>query len=62
MAAYTAYSLQDQYVFIHDAVLESLSCGDTQIQAGDLVMAIRRLREKDKTTQKTGFETQFQVC
>lgn len=48
-------------MFIHDAVLESLSCGDTQILAGDLVVAIQRLREKDEHTQRTGFETQFQV-
>ena len=63
MAASTLYlmSLQDQYIFIHDAVLESLSCGDTQIQAGDLVKAIQKLREKDEVTQRTGYETQFQV-
>ncbi len=53
--------VQDQYIFIHDAVLESLSCGDTQIPAGDLVRAIQRLSEKDAHTGKTGYETQFQV-
>ena len=53
---------QDQYVFIHDAVLESLTCGDTQILASGLSGAIKKLKEKDRETGRTGFETQFHVC
>lgn len=53
--------LQDQYVFLHDAVLESVSCGDTQIPAGDLRIAIERLKQMDTDTGRTGYETQFQV-
>ena len=52
---------QDQYVFIHDAVLESLTCGDTQIPASGLSGAIKKLKQKDRETGKTGFETQFHV-
>ena len=52
---------QDQYVFIHDAVLESLTCGDTQIPASGLSNAIKKLKQKDRETGKTGFETQFHV-
>ena len=52
---------QDQYVFIHDAVLESLTCGDTQIPASGLAGAIEKLKQKDKETGRTGFETQFHV-
>ena len=39
-------SPQDQYVFIHDAVLESVTCGDTQIEASSLRVAMRKLKEK----------------
>ena len=53
---------QDQYVFIHDAVLESLTCGDTQIPASGLASAIKTLKEKNRETGRTGFETQFHVC
>ena len=53
---------QDQYVFIHDAVLESLICGDTQIPASGLSSAIEKLKEKDRESGRTGFETQFHVC
>ena len=40
---------QDQYVFIHDAVLESLTCGDTQIPASGLSSAIKKLKLAGKT-------------
>ena len=52
---------QDQYVFIHDPVLESLTCGDTQILASGLSSAIKKLKEEDRVTGRTGFETQFHV-
>ena len=58
----TLWPTQDQYVFIHDAVLESLTCGDTQILASELSSAIKKLKEKNKETGRTGFETQFHVC
>ena len=37
--------VQDQYVFIHDAILERVVCGDTQIEASNLRMAIMKLKE-----------------
>ena len=48
-------------MFIHDAVLESLICGDTQIPASGLVSAIEKLKQRDSETGRTGFETQFHV-
>ena len=49
-------------MFIHDAVLESLTCGDTQFPASGLTGAIKKLKQMDSETGKTGFETQFHVC
>ena len=49
-------------MFIHDAVLESLICGDTQIPASGLIGAIEKLKQRDSETGRTGFETQFHVC
>ena len=37
-------------------------CGDTEISAGKMGLAIAKLRKKDRTTGKTQFETQFEVC
>ena len=48
------YIPQDQYVFIHDAILESVTCGDTQILSSDLRVAINRLKDE-------GFTHQFKV-
>ena len=56
--------LQDQYAFIHDAVLETLICGDTQIPASDIQRALDRLKKADKNFDgpgMTGFHKQFQV-
>ena len=54
--------MQDQYAFIHDAVLEALICGDTRIPASDLRQLVERLTLTDEENGgKTGFEQQFQV-
>ena len=53
---------QEQYIFIHDVVLESVTCGDTQINANDLNSVIMKLKDRDQVTGKTQFETQFEVC
>ena len=53
---------QDQYVFIYDAVLESLTCEDAQIPASGLSNVTEKLKEKDRETEKTVLETQFHVC
>ena len=39
--------LQDQFIFIHDVILESVMCGDTQVKSCDLRPSIRRLTDKD---------------
>ena len=51
---------QDQYAFIHDAVLETLICGDTQIPASDLQRALEKLSKIDKHN-KTGFDKHLKV-
>jgi netrin-G3 ligand len=53
---------QNQYAFIHDAVLEALLCGDTQIPAFDLQQVVERLTQtEEENGGKTGFEQQFEV-
>ena len=52
---------QEQYRFIHDVILESVTCGDTQINSGDLRPAIAKLKNRDPTTGKTLFQAQFEV-
>ena len=48
-------------MFIHDAILGSVTCGDTQIAATNLRTVIAKLKKKDLQTQTDGFQSQFKV-
>ena len=52
--------MQDKYACIHDAVLETLICGDTQLPASDVRRSLDRLRKADKKFEgMTGFHSQL---
>ena len=53
-------SFQDQYAFIHDALSDHITCGDTSVMAHELRRAIVDMNKKDGTG-KSGFEKQFEV-
>ena len=55
-------SLQPQYVFIHDALLESIMCGDNSIKAPEMRAKVKEMQQVVPETGKTVFETQFNVC
>lgn len=48
-----------QYVFIHDALLEAITCGVTEVEAKDLGARIRELRQVDSETGYTYLENEF---
>ncbi|CAI8054884.1 Receptor-type tyrosine-protein phosphatase delta [Geodia barretti] len=48
----------DQHIFIHDAILESVTCGDTEIEAGDLRKRLAQLKTKDESG-RSGLDLQF---
>ena len=48
-------------MFIHDAVLEALICGETQIPAQLLPDTVKQLDSCDQQSGKTGYEIQFEV-
>jgi protein tyrosine phosphatase len=50
-----------QYMFIHDAVLESVICGDTKIPVHDISRAIAKMSKKDPRSKMTGFQLHFKV-
>ena len=52
---------QDQYIFVHMAVYEALSCGNTEIEAHYLRRTLKVLSTVDKDKNKTGFALEFQV-
>ena len=40
-----SFFVQEQYIFIHDALLEAVSCGNTEVHARNLLYHIKRLTE-----------------
>jgi len=52
---------EDQYIFIHDSVLEAVLCGNTEIPARNLYSHIQRLTERGLADAMTGMEREFRV-
>ena len=51
---------QEQYIFIHDAILEWLTCGDTEMDAGNLRTSLDKLLRMDQSG-RTEMDHQFAV-
>ena len=49
-------------MFVHDAILEALTCGDTQIDTNIFKKKIKEMNQCNPQTHLTEFETQFRVC
>ena len=51
-------------MFLHQAVMEALTCGNTEIAPEDLGITIDKLARTQKSSQRTGFANEFkvQVC
>ena len=54
-------SVQDQYVFLHQAVMEALVCGNTEIIPQDLRIATNKLAKVHKPSKKTGYERELKA-
>ena len=54
-------SPQEQYAFIHDALCDYLTCGDTSIPAYQLRGEMEEMEKVDNNTRISGFESQFKV-
>ena len=50
---------QAQYAFIHDALDESITCGETAISVTNIRITLTKLSKQEDT--KTGFEEQYEV-
>ena len=53
--------MQPQYIFIHDALDELITCGETDISAAGLRVKVNRLKKTIPGKGITGFAEQFQV-
>ena len=52
---------QDQYIFIHDAILEALTCGVTEVRARDLPNHFQWLLDTDSFTNNVRLDDEFDV-
>ncbi|XP_057711082.1 receptor-type tyrosine-protein phosphatase delta isoform X20 [Corythoichthys intestinalis] len=61
MRAQRNYMVQteDQYVFIHDALLEAVNCGATEVPARNLYAYIQKLTQIEAGENVTGMELEF---
>ncbi|MED6247223.1 hypothetical protein ATANTOWER_010107 [Ataeniobius toweri] len=50
---------EDQYIFIHDALLEAVTCGNTEVPARNLYSYIQRLTQIEPGENITGMEVEF---
>ncbi|XP_052827297.1 receptor-type tyrosine-protein phosphatase S isoform X7 [Octopus bimaculoides] len=50
---------EDQYIFIHDALLEAVTCGNTEVPARNLGAHIQKLSQPDPGETVTGMELEF---
>ena len=48
-------------MFIHDALCDHITCGDTSVLAYELKATIATLGIVDRDTKRTGFQEQFTV-
>lgn len=63
MRAQRNYMVQteDQYIFIHDALLEAVTCGNTEVPARNLYAYIQKLTQIETGENVTGMELEFKV-
>ncbi|XP_035282790.1 receptor-type tyrosine-protein phosphatase delta isoform X36 [Anguilla anguilla] len=61
MRAQRNYMVQteDQYIFIHDALLEAVMCGTTEVPARNLYAYIQKLTQIESGENVTGMELEF---
>ncbi|XP_015753443.1 PREDICTED: receptor-type tyrosine-protein phosphatase mu-like [Acropora digitifera] len=51
---------EEQYVFIYMALLESITCGNTEISAHDLRIAVKKLVAVNPKTRTSGLASEYQ--
>lgn len=53
--------LQEQYIFIHDAILEACLCGETAIPVNEFALTYKELLRVDSQSNSSQLREEFQV-
>ena len=57
----SSWILQTQYIFIHNALDELITCGETEIAAANIRIVIGKNSRTVEGKNITGFQKQFEV-
>lgn len=57
----SSYKLQEQYVFIHDAILEACLCGETAIPVSEFALTYKDILRVDTQSNTSQLREEFQV-
>lgn len=52
---------QEQYVFIHDAILEACLCGETAIPVNEFALTYKEMLKVDSQSNTSQLREEFQV-
>lgn len=52
---------QEQYVFIHDAILEACLCGETAIPVTEFALTYKEMLKVDSQSNSSQLKEEFQV-
>lgn len=55
------FSFQEQYVFIHDAILEACLCGETAILVNEFAVTYKEMLRVDSQSNSSQLREEFQV-
>lgn len=54
-------SFQEQYIFIHDAILEACLCGETAILMNEFAVTYKEMLRVDSQSNSSQLREEFQV-
>lgn len=54
--------LQEQYVFIHDAILEACLCGETAVPVAEFALTYKEMLKVDTQSNTSQLREEFQVA
>lgn len=55
------FSFQEQYIFIHDAILEACLCGETAILVNEFAVTYKEMLRVDSQSNSSQLREEFQV-
>ena len=57
----SSLNFQEQYIFIHEAILETILCGMNEVDSSRIQMEVKNLAQV-QASGMTGFQEKFKVC